>query len=64
MSPALDIPLRADWPLYWFARLERAVQVGDHTDAAEAQRQLARLGVSVRYGRRITQAAGKAVRDD
>jgi hypothetical protein len=40
-----------DWPLYWFARLEKAVEEGDHQAAAEAQRHLARLGVRVRYGR-------------
>jgi hypothetical protein len=40
-----------DWPLYWFARLEKAVETGDHQVAAEAQRHLARLGVRVSYGR-------------
>jgi hypothetical protein len=44
----------SDWPLYWFARLEKAVDTGDHQAAAQAQRNLARLGVLVRYGR-ITQ---------
>ena len=39
-----------DWPLWWFARLEAAVERGDHSAAAEAQRELERLGVSVRYG--------------
>jgi hypothetical protein len=38
-------------PIYWFARLERAVEEGNHQTAAEAQRELARLGVEVRYGR-------------
>jgi hypothetical protein len=47
VSPGADY-LR--WPLYWFARLEDAVERGDHAAAAEAQRQLARLGVQVRYG--------------
>jgi hypothetical protein len=41
----------ADWPLWWFAQLEKAVEQGDHEAAAEAQRQLARLGVHVNYGR-------------
>src|SRR4051794_24329359 len=41
----------ADWPLYWFARLEKAVEQGDHAMAAAAQRRLATLGVRVRYGR-------------
>ena len=44
-------PPAIDWPLYWFARLEKAVDAGDHRAAAEAQRHLARLGVRVRYGR-------------
>jgi hypothetical protein len=40
-----------DWPLWWFVRLEGAVERGDHESAAEAQRELARLGVRVYYGR-------------
>ncbi len=51
---AVSIPYRpsaVDWPLYWFARLEKAVEAGDHQAAAEAQRNLARLGVHVNYGR-------------
>jgi hypothetical protein len=44
-------PQSTDWPLYWFAQLERAVEWGDHQAAARAQRQLARLGVRVQYGR-------------
>ena len=40
-----------DQPIYWFALLERAVEIGDHAKAAEAQRHLARLGVRVSYGR-------------
>ncbi len=43
-----------DWPVYWFARLEAAVESGDHAAAADAQRQLARLGVLVRYGLPLT----------
>jgi hypothetical protein len=39
------------WPVYWFARLEMAVEAGDHRAAARAQRRLARLGVRVNYGR-------------
>lgn len=42
---------RHDWPLWWFARLEAAVERGDHAAAAKAQRELARLGVKVAYGR-------------
>jgi hypothetical protein len=44
-------PPVSDWPLYWFAKLEKAVEAGDHQSAAEAQRHLARLGVRVNYGR-------------
>jgi hypothetical protein len=47
--------LLEDWPIseqpiYWFAKLEKAVEEGDHQAAAEAQRELARLGVQVNYG--------------
>lgn len=52
MAERVRIPPKNDWPCYWFARLETAVVEGDHQDAAEAQRNLARLGVQVRYGRR------------
>jgi hypothetical protein len=45
------LPPPTDWPLYWFARLEKAVEEGDHQTAAEAQRELTRLGVQVAYGR-------------
>jgi hypothetical protein len=41
----------SDSPIFWFARLDLAVERGDHEAAAEAQRQLARLGILVRYGR-------------
>jgi hypothetical protein len=46
----------ADEPLYWFAILDQAVGRGDHQAAAEAQAQLERLGISVKYrGRRPEQ---------
>jgi hypothetical protein len=35
------------WPIYWFARLEAALEAGDLVQAAEAQHQLARLGLRV-----------------
>jgi hypothetical protein len=38
-------------PLVLFARLELAVERGDHATAAEAQRALARIGIEVKYGR-------------
>jgi hypothetical protein len=53
--PASTLPPDAvrDWPLWWFARLEAAVERGDYQTAARAQRELERLGVTVQYrGRR------------
>ena len=50
-APPDSDPEVRDWPLWWFARLEAAVIRGDHAAAAEAQRQLRRLGVRVAYGR-------------
>ena len=41
----------AAWPLYWFAVLEQALDVGDLEAAAKAQRELRRLGVKVTYRR-------------
>jgi hypothetical protein len=61
VANTVSIPPPTDWPLYWFAQLERAVEEGDHQAAAEAQRELARLGVRVAYGRPCTakeEAAG------
>jgi hypothetical protein len=49
-----------DQPVYWFCSLDLAVARGDHGAAAEAQRQLARLGVRVTYGR--PRAAGRRPR--
>ena len=43
----------------WFALLERSRMVGDFESAARAQRELKRLGVSVKYRRqerRVTNA--------
>jgi hypothetical protein len=48
-----------DWPLWWFARLEAAVERGDYLAAAEAQRQLVRLGVDVRF--RVSRPTKKEV---
>lgn len=48
-----------DWPVYWFARLEAAVERGDFASAARAQRELERLGVTVTYrGRRPVLSTG------
>jgi len=41
------LPPVADWPLYWFAQLERAIERDDLQAAADAQQQLRRLGVRV-----------------
>lgn len=35
--------------MYWFAKLERAVESGDFEGALRAQRELKRLGVRVEY---------------
>lgn len=40
------------WPLHWFARLEQAVEIGDHAKAAEYCAKLESLGVMVCYGMR------------
>ena len=36
-----------DWPAYWLVCLERCVAEGDYTAAADAQRELRRLGLEV-----------------
>lgn len=38
-----------DWPLWWFSRLEAAIDRGDYQAAADAQRELSRLGIKVHY---------------
>src|SRR5438067_12069285 len=48
-SPPPADPEFTDSPLYWFTRLDLAVERGDHGVAADAQRELERLGVWVRY---------------
>ncbi len=40
-----------DVPLYWLAQLDRAVGEGDFESAIQAQRELKRLGVFVKYTR-------------
>lgn len=49
MATPIDDPINR--PIYWFALLEKAQERGDLETAAHAQRELARLGVRVRYGR-------------
>ncbi|HJZ56250.1 MAG TPA: hypothetical protein VKE74_14890 [Gemmataceae bacterium] len=51
-------PITEDAPIVLFARLEQAVERGDHAAAAEYQQQLARLGIEVRYGRPVTDRKG------
>jgi len=38
-----------DWPLWWFSRLEAAIERGDYRTALQAQHELERLGVTVTY---------------
>lgn len=47
-----------DEPTYWFAVLEIAKEQGDFDSAAEAQRELRRLGVIVRYERSSPEGKG------
>lgn len=48
-SPAIES--WRDSPTAWFVVLEDALVRGDYSRAAEAQRELERLGLSVRYRR-------------
>jgi len=57
-GPELEVKHK-DWPLLWFARLEAAIERGDYPAAAEAQRELERLGVSVTYRGRQPTIMGK-----
>ena len=50
--PAFADPPAHDWPLYWFAALERAIDDGDFAVAAQATQELRRLGVDVTYRRK------------
>jgi hypothetical protein len=59
MADLPDEPPVTDWPLYHFARLEKAVEAGDHQTAAQAQRELERLGVRVAYGRPSARRQGR-----
>ncbi len=46
------LPDASDWPSYWFVELERAISEGNFVAAATAQRELERLGVTVRWRQR------------
>jgi hypothetical protein len=50
-SDSYDSANHRDQPTYWFAVLEIARERSDFAQAAEAQRQLNRLGVRVHYQR-------------
>jgi hypothetical protein len=41
-------------PVYWFVRLEKSRERQDHEQAAQAIRELRRLGVDVRFNPRGT----------
>lgn len=47
-KPKLDY---TEQPIYWFAVLDQAVECGNFQLAANAQAELERLGVTVRYGK-------------
>jgi hypothetical protein len=49
MPPATSPPPTRDWRLWWFARLETAIQRDDRPATREALRHLARLGVEIRF---------------
>lgn len=56
MPATLDEPktgLTLNFPGYWFAQLEDALNRGDFDCAAEAGRELRRLGVVVTYPRPV-----------
>jgi hypothetical protein len=50
LTPTAPAPPASDyqrWPLYWFARLEGALEAGYREEAAEAQLRLEQLGLRV-----------------
>jgi hypothetical protein len=46
-APPAPAPDCHRWPLFWFSKLECALEAGDLAEAAEAQRQLEGLGLRV-----------------
>jgi hypothetical protein len=48
MPPEIDSTIRNS-PVYWFAVMEDARQLGQFARVEQARRELARLGVRVRY---------------
>jgi hypothetical protein len=64
MPAPLSDPVR-DWPLWWFGKLEAAIERGDYQTAARAQRELERLGVIVQFrGRRPYRSEEVSSADD
>jgi hypothetical protein len=51
-NSATHAPPVTDTPIYWFVKLEHAVEESDFEAAAQAQRELSRLGVQVKHIRR------------
>jgi len=49
-----------DEPVAWFFELQRALQVGDIDSAADARRELERLGVDVRFRRLRIEPSGES----
>ena len=47
LRPPDPPPPANDWPAYWLVCLERALAEGDYLAAAQAQRELRRLGIDV-----------------
>jgi len=54
---AAPIPPPTETPIYWFLKLELAMDDNDFEKAAEAKCQLARLGVEVHYSRQTITAS-------
>ena len=56
----VNLQTATECPTAWFAVLERARADNDFQRAAEAQKQLERLGVKVKYFRQKRKAGGGA----
>jgi len=50
-APTDPDPVR-DWPLWWFASLEAAIDRDNRKKAAQSLRELKRLGFTIKYGGR------------
>jgi hypothetical protein len=47
--PAFTKDRITDWPLWWFARLDAALERDDRRIAQEALRRLEQMGIEVRF---------------